>query len=239
MAKYIHEFETKAAYNTERVNNYIEPWTSLTDSTGIVNYNKSIPNMNGHEYVDLGLPSGNLWATMNIGANSFQDSGYYFSYAETSPKESYAENTYNFIENNNYTKYNSTDGLTELELEDDAAHIIWRGDWIIPSKDDWYELWNNTTASGSGSNPNRIITLRSNINNNEIKFGLPCGYMNNSTTSESSLHAYLLTSTSQISSQVHYCWPVNLYYYSANDIRNESAWTYRYRGYTVRPIIRL
>ena len=41
MAKYIQEFTTEAAYNTARTNNYIEPWTSLTDSTGDLNYNKS------------------------------------------------------------------------------------------------------------------------------------------------------------------------------------------------------
>ena len=45
-----------------------------------------IPNANGHEYVDLGLPSGTLWATMNVGATSAVDYGYYFCWGETTPR---------------------------------------------------------------------------------------------------------------------------------------------------------
>lgn len=41
MAKYIQEFTTETAYNTARENNYIEPWVSLTDDSGDINYNKS------------------------------------------------------------------------------------------------------------------------------------------------------------------------------------------------------
>lgn len=40
-------------------------------------------NANGHEYVDLGLPSGTLWANMNVGANSETDNGLYFAWGET------------------------------------------------------------------------------------------------------------------------------------------------------------
>jgi len=36
----------------------------------------------GHEYVDLGLPSGTLWAKCNIGANSPEDFGDYFAWGE-------------------------------------------------------------------------------------------------------------------------------------------------------------
>ncbi len=41
---------------------------------------------NGHEYVDLGLPSGTLWATCNIGAESPEECGDYFAWGETEPK---------------------------------------------------------------------------------------------------------------------------------------------------------
>ena len=40
----------------------------------------------GHEYVDLGLPSGTLWATCNVGANSPEEFGGYFAWAEISSK---------------------------------------------------------------------------------------------------------------------------------------------------------
>lgn len=45
---------------------------------------------NDHRWIDLGLPSGTLWATMNVGASSPEDYGDYFAWGETSPKEVYS-----------------------------------------------------------------------------------------------------------------------------------------------------
>ena len=42
--------------------------------------------INGHAYVDLGLPSGTLWATCNVGATIPEEYGNYFAWGETSPK---------------------------------------------------------------------------------------------------------------------------------------------------------
>ena len=50
-----------------------------------------------HEYVDLGLPSGTLWATCNVGANSPEEFGYFFAWGETQPKEDYSWDTYIYI----------------------------------------------------------------------------------------------------------------------------------------------
>ena len=47
-----------------------------------------------HEYVDLGLPSGTLWATCNVGANSPEEYGDYFAWGETEPKDIYEWTTY-------------------------------------------------------------------------------------------------------------------------------------------------
>ncbi len=63
-------------------------------------------NPNGHEYVDLGLPSGTLWATCNIGANSPEEYGDYFAWGETKPKEIYGWSTYK------YAISNGEDGFT-------------------------------------------------------------------------------------------------------------------------------
>ena len=46
-------------------------------------------NVNGHIWVDLGLPSGVLWASCNIGANAIEDYGLFFAWGETSPKQEY------------------------------------------------------------------------------------------------------------------------------------------------------
>ena len=53
----------------------------------------SVPKENGHEYVDLGLPSGIMWATMNIGAEKPTKGGYFFAWAETEPKAKNSDST--------------------------------------------------------------------------------------------------------------------------------------------------
>lgn len=50
--------------------------------------------IDGHEYVDLGLPDGALWATCNIGANSPEEFGNYFAWGETQPKDNYGTASY-------------------------------------------------------------------------------------------------------------------------------------------------
>ena len=40
-------------------------------------------NNNGYEYVDLGLPSGTLWAACNVGASKPSDDGQYFQWGDT------------------------------------------------------------------------------------------------------------------------------------------------------------
>ena len=56
-------------------------------------------NTNGHEYVDLGLPSGTLWATCNVGASKPEEYGNHFAWGETSPKEDYTWDTYQWYDN--------------------------------------------------------------------------------------------------------------------------------------------
>ena len=104
-----------------------------------------------HEYVDLGLPSGTLWATMNVGANSPEEYGDYFAWGETTPKSVYDWSTYKWCYSNRLTKYCSyssygyndfVDNKTELDLEDDAAYVNWGPGWRMPSLDQIKELIN-------------------------------------------------------------------------------------------------
>lgn len=113
-----------------------------------------VPPQN-HEYVDLGLPSGTLWATCNIGANSPEEYGDYFAWGETEPKEKYSESNYKWYSGSWYnhsrsiTKYctNSeygykgfVDNKTELDPEDDAAYVNWGPAWRMPSIEQIEEL---------------------------------------------------------------------------------------------------
>ena len=94
------------------------------------------------EIIDLGLSSGTLWASWNLGASSPEEYGAYFAWGETSPKEKYDWSTYKFGNENNFTKYNTIDGLTELELEDDAANLILGDNWRMPTHEEELELTN-------------------------------------------------------------------------------------------------
>ena len=112
----------------------------------------------GHAYVDLGLPSGLLWATYNVGASTPEGYGNYFAWGETETKNTYNWSTYSYSGNEirTLTKYcnNSyygsngfTDNLTTLLPEDDAATQIWGSNWRMPTKEEFQELFNNTTVT--------------------------------------------------------------------------------------------
>ena len=115
------------------------------------------------EWIDLGLPSGTLWATWNIGANSPEELGDCFAWGETSPKEVYDWSTYKWGCFDTMTKYcswnyfHSVDNKLELDLEDDAAYINWGPKWCMPTLEQQEELlmkctWTKTTYNGvSGS----------------------------------------------------------------------------------------
>jgi len=100
---------------------------------------------NGHEYVDLDLPSHALWSTCNIGAKSPSEYGTYYSWGETETQEKFLLNKYikKGLILDTILKYSKKDGLTELELKDDVASVRWGGKWQMPDSDRIYELIRN------------------------------------------------------------------------------------------------
>jgi uncharacterized protein (TIGR02145 family) len=115
------------------------------------------------DYVDLGLPSGLLWATCNVGANAPEEYGDYFAWGETTPKDTYNWSTYQYCmgssstltkycNNSSYGYEGFTDDLTTLLPEDDAATANWGSGWRIPTKAEWQELYNNTTVTWTQQN---------------------------------------------------------------------------------------
>lgn len=106
-------------------------------------------NLNGHGYVDLGLPSGTLWATCNIGATDPEECGDYFAWGETKTKTTYSEENYRYWNNSRsgYAKYygeirNNGDFVDNfiLEASDDAATANWGENWRMPTIEDFLEL---------------------------------------------------------------------------------------------------
>lgn len=108
-----------------------------------------------YTYVDLGLPSGTLWATYNVGANLPHEYGEYYAWGETEPKALYNEETYKFFIGHadhgtyhwaQYSKYiyfeqhGTPDYKTTLDPQDDAATVNWGPQWQMPSKEQFEEL---------------------------------------------------------------------------------------------------
>ena len=137
-----------------------EPNNGGNDNDGNDN---GIGTYNGHEYVDLGLPSGNLWATCNVGAETPEGYGHYFAWGETESKTTYNWSTYKHCNGAYYllTKYcnlpnygyqSYTDDLTVLEAIDDAATVNWGTGWRMPTQEECSELYENTTNTWTVQN---------------------------------------------------------------------------------------
>lgn len=123
-----------------------------------MNYVQNKINNNGHDYVDLGLPSGTLWAKCNIGANSEEEAGLYFQWGDTQGYtaeqvgngeglKTFSWADYKFSIGGsvtNFSKYNASDSKTVLDPEDDAAHVNMGGNWRMPTFDEYKELCLNT-----------------------------------------------------------------------------------------------
>ena len=119
-------------------------------------------------YVDLGLPSGTLWACNNLGAETPEDIGNLYAWGEVATKNEYTVNNYKWYDSatDTMTKYNSTDNLYELEVEDDAANFNLGGEGHIPTVEQFYELQDYTTASVNGN----YVILTSTKNGKTLTF---------------------------------------------------------------------
>ena len=193
-----------------------------------------------HEWVDLGLPSGTLWATCNVGATSPEEYGDYFAWGETEPKEVYDWTTYKWCNGyeNTLTKYvtNSSFGIvdnkTELDDEDDAAFINWGSSWHMPTKEQQDELRENCIwqwTQRNGVNGYHVIGP----NGNSL-FLSAAGSRYSNSLNDSGTDGYY--------------WSCSLYYtgysggcssaYKLNFGQLYVTWgdTYRVEGHTIRPV---
>ncbi len=180
------------------------------------------------EYVDLGLPSGILWATCNVGADSPEGYGDYFAWGEVEPKTTYNWDTYIYYDGSNVTKYTNSDGKTVLDPEDDAATVYWGSGWRTPTLAEQNELRSNCTW---------IWTMKNGVygydvvgtNGNSI-FLPATGYMSEAVLSSANSHGYYWSSSL-------YGNNVNFVYYLT--FRSGYVdWNYDSRKYgrTIRPV---
>ena len=198
------------------------------------------------EYVDLGLPSGTLWATCNIGATSPEDFGDYFAWGEiegyNDGKTNFSWSTYKWCEGSNstMTKYctNSsygyegfTDDKTELDLEDDAAYVNWGPAWRMPSYEQFQELINSsyTTTEWTTQNGVNGRKITSKTNGNSI-FLPAAGYRDSSSFYDAGLSGNFWSRALSLGVP-YYARLLNFYSSAISAYYNDRCW-----GLSVRPV---
>lgn len=171
------------------------------------------------EWVDLGLPSGLLWCSHNVGATNPEEYGDYYAWGETAPKSTYSWDTYKYCEDGYMlTKYctNTTlgnygyngfiDNKTTLESSDDAARVNMGIGIRTPTKAEWEELFANTSIEGvtvngvkgirfAASNGNSIFlpAAGARVDNDFLNYDVWCYYWSSSLVDRSPLEAWSFT----------------------------------------------
>ena len=195
------------------------PNVSLCSQENEVHYNPYVDPYNGHQYVDLGLPSGTKWATMNVGASSETDYGNYYQYGKGAAQ--YAA-----------TSGDSNYGGTEDPLDSsvDTASQVWGGSWHMPTRAQMQELTANTTYQwvtnykGSGINGGTFTAT-----NGAVLFIPAAGYWyRGSQSSVGDIGNYWGSSPSGSN---------NAYSLNLNNGRKGVDGGNRKYGYSVRPVV--
>ena len=189
---------------------------------------------NGHEYVDLGLPSGLKWATCNVGASSPEEYGNYYAWGETETKDeyTYSNSVTNGRSISDLQSRGIIDGNNNLTPHYDAAAANWGGSWRMPTEAEQQELRNNCTWTWEWNTQNNVNGYRvTGPNGNSI---------------------FLPTAGCRIWSSLDYAGDRGLYWSSTPiESYNDEAWNlyfgnggghltidygYRYDGQSVRPV---
>lgn len=136
------------------------------------------------EYVDLGLPSGNLWAKCNLGASSPEAYGDYYAWGEVEPKQEYTKSNHKWYKegapSQGFTKYNNEDGKLTLEDEDDAVIQKLGNGWRTPTLADFRELTNQKYTTIEKTTLNGVAGYQITSKKNKKSIFIPCAGFKNS-----------------------------------------------------------
>ena len=129
-------------------------------------------------YVDLGLPSGNLWAECNLGASSPEAYGDYYAWGEVKPKQEYTKSNHKWYKegapSQGFTKYNNEDGKLTLEDEDDAVIQKLGNGWRTPTLADFRELTNQKLTTIKKTTLNGVVGYQITSKKNKKSIFIPC-----------------------------------------------------------------
>ena len=191
--------------------------------------------------VDLGLPSGKMWAKGNLMADNEEESGLYFQWGDTQgwTKEQIGVDkvidwaNYKWSVNgssSNFSKYNSSDSKTVLDLEDDAVYAALGGNWKMPTVDDLRELYNNTTRQWT--QVNGVNGYKLTASNGNYIFLPAAGYGSGSSLGDEGLNGRVWSSSLK---SVGSNYAFNCYFTSGGFYPGSS--NYRYCGFSVRGVL--
>ena len=177
------------------------------------------------EAIDLGLPSGTLWASWNVGASAPEEYGSYYAWGETEEKEAYNWSTYTHCDGSADTFHDIGDDIAGTEY--DVAHVKWGGQWNMPSLEQFWELENNCTISWTNQNGVNG-SLVTGPNGNSIFFPAGGDRREDNHNYEGSRGVYW-TSTYIPNHSAYY------YIMTNGDMYNDKGICSR--GYTIRPVV--
>ena len=208
-------------------------------ATSVVTVNRSLSRpQEGLEAVDLGLPSGTLWANMNIGATAPEDHGRYFSWGDTKNKTYFSSSGYPYFHGSYFEKIGDDIAGTEY----DTATFWWGSDWQMPSSEQCRELIRNTTSTWVTQNgvQGRLFTSNQEGNTNSI-FLPVSGYYYNGVSEKfrNPGEGYYWTSTFYTGSESISGWERNGWAYNMHIYSSYADWSNsknRYYGLVIRPI---
>lgn len=188
--------------------------------------------VNGHKFVDLGLPSGLLWAETNIGASSATDDGDYYAWGEIESKTDYSWNVYKWgNDHDNLSKYNSSDIKIVIDREDGVATIKWGGSCRMPLSSEFKELCEECDWSWRSNYQGTSGFLITGSNGNTIFFPAS-GYRYNGNLDRHGTYGYYWTRS------LYSNYPCSAYSLNFNgDGIHPTNTYYRYRGFPVRPVV--
>ena len=167
------------------------------------------------EYVDLGLPSGNLWAKCNLGASAPEAYGDYYAWGETTPKQKYTYPNHKWYKEGapslGFTKYNNEDGKLSLEDEDDAVIQKLGNGWRTPTLADFRELTNQKYTTIEKTTLNGVAGYQITSKRNKKSIFIPfAGFRNDKPKtreiSSSEKVAICMTNLRCIDDKVFNCW---------------------------------
>ena len=192
------------------------------------------------EYVDLGLPSGNLWAKCNLGASAPEAFGDYYAWGEVEPKQVYTNSNHKWYKEGapslGFTKYNNEDGKLSLEDEDDAVIQKLGNGWRTPTLADFRELTNQKYTTIKKTTLNGVAGYQITSKRNKKSIFIPfAGFRNDKPQtreiSSSEEVAVCMTNQRRIDNQVFNCWT---FAFEQDRIRRYGK--RRYDGISIRPV---